>query len=271
MIETVGKSNYVHANGIHQHVLEYGSSAASALLILPGITSPAITTEFIACWLAHRYHVYVPDLRGRGATDTPPSGHYTLTHYANDVAGLSEALGLDNPVLLGHSLGARIAAAYRVRHQATQTPVLLVDPPLSGPGRDPYPTSRESFLAQLDEAARGTTIDELRKYYPNWPERELELRAHMLPTCDTAAVLETHEGFHREDFFADWRQLAPPAALIRGAQSPVVPDSGAHELAETNPTIPVSTVAAAGHMVPWDNFDGFRVAVDNALASLNAH
>ncbi|NHD15943.1 MULTISPECIES: alpha/beta hydrolase [unclassified Actinopolyspora] len=265
MTETVGTSEHVHANGLRHHVLSYGQGAAP-LLILPGITSPAITAEFIACRLAERYRVHVPDLRGRGSTDTPPAGHYTLEHYADDVAGLVEALELRDPVLLGHSLGARIAAAYRIRHGAGRSPLVLVDPPLSGPGRDPYPTSRAAFLAQLDEAARGTTADEVGKYYPKWPRRELELRARVLSTCDRTAVVETHEGFEREDFFAYWQRLNGSVALIRGAESPVVSESGARELAESNPEVPISTVAAAGHMVPWDNFDGFCAAVDHALA-----
>ena len=268
MSDTVGTSHNLNVNGLQHHVLTYGSHTAPPLLILPGITSPAITVEFIARWLAERYCVYVPDLRGRGQTDTPPAGCYTLTHYADDVAGLVNALQLATPILLGHSLGARIAAAYRIRHDTPHAPTVLVDPPLSGPGREPYPTSRASFTAQLDEAHRGTTADEVRKYYPHWPEHELELRAHMLPTCDKTAVLETYDCFHQEDFFDYWPHLARPAALLRGADSPVVPEASMYELAEHNPAIPIITVAAAGHMVPWDNFDGFRAATDSALAAI---
>lgn len=270
MIETAGTSSFVYANGLKHHVLSYGTGEAT-LMILPGITSPAVTADFIADWLAPRYRVYVPDLRGRGETDTPPSGYYTLAHYADDAAGLVDALELGDPVLLGHSLGARIAAAYRIRHNAANTPLLLVDPPLSGPGRDPYPTSQEAFVAQLDEAARGTTADEVRKYYPKWPRRELELRAQCLATCDKTAVLETHRGFHEEDFFEYWRELQGRSALLRGAESPVVTDSGARELAANNPNVPISTISSAGHMIPWDNVDGFRAAVDSALTTIDAH
>lgn len=269
MIQIAGASHFVHGNGLKQHLLCYGNESHAPLIILPGITSPAVTADFIACWLAQRYRVYVPDLRGRGETDTPPAGHYTLAHYADDLAGLLDALGLGSPTLLGHSLGARIAAAYRVRHGAASTSTVLVDPPLSGPGREPYPTSRAAFAAQLDEAERGTTADEVSKYYPNWPRRELELRAQCLSTCDKIAVLETHQGFHDEDFFEYWRKLDGRIALIRGAESPVVTQDGARELAENNPTIPISAVSSAGHMIPWDNFDGFRAAIDNALATID--
>jgi N-formylmaleamate deformylase len=262
-VEISGTSRYVEANGLRHHLLVYEGGDRGDLLILPGITSPAATADFIAVPLSRRgYRVHVPDLRGRGASDTPPAGAYTLSDYAGDVAGLVVSLGLDRPVLIGHSLGARIAAAYAVEAEPSgHGPVILVDPPLSGPGRGSYPTSLDSFMAQLREAKEGTTIDEVRRFYPKWPERELRIRIEALPSCDETAVRETHAGFEREDFFPYWDRLLPPATLIRGANSPVVPDAALDELAERNPSVPILSVSGAGHMVPWDNFDGFFEAL----------
>lgn len=266
-VEIAGESVRVTANGLRHHVLAYGAGGRGDLLILPGITSPAATADFIAAPLAERgYRVHVPDLRGRGETDTLPAGSYTLPDYAADVNGLVDALGLDRPVVLGHSLGARIAAAHAVlngpdRHGA----LILVDPPVSGPGRDPYPMSRESFLTQLREARAGTTVEAARRFYPKWPERELRLRLEVLPSCNETAIAETHAGFEQEDFFPYWAKIAPPATLIRGADSPVVPEGAAAELAAANPAVPIMPVPEAGHMVPWDNFAGFFEALDGAL------
>src|SRR5690606_7834786 len=104
----LGKSRFVQANGLRHHLLEYGPKDATPVLILPGITSPAPTWEFVARELADDYRVFTADIRGRGLSDTPPSG-YTLPDYAADAAGVIEALGLDRPIVLGHSMGARIA------------------------------------------------------------------------------------------------------------------------------------------------------------------
>lgn len=254
-----GRSIKVRANGLQHHLLEYAGGDRGDLLILPGITSPAATADFVAKPISDLgFRVVVPDLRGRGATDVPPAGSYGLADFAADVAGLVGALGLRRPIVLGHSLGARIAAAYAVLHGPNPHGLLiLVDPPTSGPGRGPYPTSREAFLTQLREAKRGTTAEEVRRFYPKWPERELRLRAEVLASCNEAAVLETHEGFEREDFFEYWRQITRPATLIRGGDSPVVPPQAAADLAAANPSIPIIRVPDAGHMVPWDNFSGF--------------
>ena len=159
------------------------------MLVLPGITSPAITWEFIVRRLGDRLRVVVADLRGRGLSSPSADGRYDLEAYADDAAALIESLGLRRPVLLGHSLGARIAAALAAREGTAAGPALLVDPPLTGPGRVPYPTSREAFLTQLEEAYAGTTPEAVARHWPSWPHRELELRARWLPTCDERAVI----------------------------------------------------------------------------------
>ncbi|HEY0358349.1 MAG TPA: alpha/beta hydrolase [Mycobacteriales bacterium] len=266
-VQIAGRGVEVEANGLRHHVLRYGSAGQPDLLILPGITSPAATADFLAVLLTDLgYRVHVPDLRGRGRTDSAPPGAYRLTDYAADVAGLVGALGLRRPTIVGHSLGARIALAYAVLHApGDHGPLLLVDPPVSGPDRGPYPTSREAFLEQLHEAQRGTTAEEVRRFYPKWPDRELQLRAEVLASCDETAVLATHAGFEAEDIFGYWRELRQPAVLIRGGDSPVVPEAAAEDLRRANPAIEIVTVPGAGHMVPWDNLPGFLEAVRPAL------
>jgi N-formylmaleamate deformylase len=273
-VEIRGESSFVEANGLRHHVLRYGAEGAPDLLVLPGITSPAATADFLAVLLADLgYRVTVPDIRGRGETDRAQPGRYRLVDYAADVAGLVEALDLHRPVVLGHSMGARIAAAWAVLHAPDDHGLLLlVDPPTSGPGRGAYPTPRESFLQQLHEAQAGTDADAVRRFYPLWPERELQLRAQVLASCDETAVLETHEGFQTEDFFDYWARLTRPVVLVRGGDSPVVPLAAVADLRRSQPGIEIDTVPRAGHMVPWDNLPGFLDVVrPHLLAHLRQH
>lgn len=258
-VAIAGASRFVYANGLRHHVLSYGTADDPAVLVLPGITSPAATADFIASRIAGLgYSVHVPDYRGRGGSDRALSGGYRLVDYADDVGGLVAALGLRRPILIGHSLGARIAAYYATSAAAgDHALVVLVDPPLSGPGRGPYPTPWSSFLAQLSEAKVGTTADEVRRFYPKWTERELQIRAEVLAGCDETAIRETYLGFETEDFFPIWRKVDCPAMLIYGEESPVVTAAGLAELKAANPDIPCYGVASAGHMVPWDNTEGF--------------
>jgi len=254
----------VQANGIRLHYLAYGDGEPS-ILIIPGITSPAITWEFVAEPLAEARRVIACDVRGRGLSDKPATG-FTLADYAADAAGLIEALSLRRPIVLGHSMGARIAAALGAAHPDLVGPLIIVDPPLTGPGRPPYPTSRESFQEQLHEAYAGTTAEAVRRFYPRWKERELQLRAEWLPTCDEHAVLETHRLFDVEDFFGYWSRLHPPLLFIYGKESPVVTEEGLADVRAANPAAAVLGIADAGHMIPWENLDDLLDAVNRFAA-----
>jgi len=58
----------VHANGIRQHILHFPGNG-EPLLLVPGITSPAITWGFVAERLSKFYDVHVLDIRGRGLSE----------------------------------------------------------------------------------------------------------------------------------------------------------------------------------------------------------
>jgi N-formylmaleamate deformylase len=250
------------------HVLDYGGERAP-MLVLPGITSPAVTFDFVVAALRDVVRPIVVDPRGRGLSDT--GSGYAIEDFVADSIAVVRALELDRTLVLGHSLGARIGAALAASGAVELGAVTLVDPPLTGPGRDPYPTSRDAFVEQLREGYAGTTADQIRRFYPKWPRAELLLRARWVATCDENAVLATYDAFSQEDFFAWWPDIAPPVALIRGGDSPVVTEVGAAEAARANPRATQHTIAGAGHMVPWDETALFvaelRAILQNHLAA----
>jgi N-formylmaleamate deformylase len=261
-------SRTVRSGDVDLHVLDYGGDGAP-LLVLPGITMIAVGMDFVVRRL-EGVRALVLDVRGRGLSDRPAAG-YGLEDYAADVAAVVRELGLERPLVLGHSLGARIAAAFGATTPGLAGPLVLVDPPLSGPGRGPYPTSLEAFLGQLHAALDGTTADDVARDWPRWPRREQELRARWLPTVAETAIVGTHRGFEAEDFFDYWPRLAAPLALVYGADSPVVTAEGAREAAASNPAAEIVEVPDAGHMVAWDNLEGFLAAVQPILTRFSGH
>ncbi|MER5392463.1 alpha/beta hydrolase [Saccharopolyspora sp. NPDC002686] len=265
-------SRWVRSGSLRLHLLDYGPSDGVPVLVLPGITSPAITMDFVAQGLTDLVRPLVLDVRGRGLSDEPSESDglrgYDLASYAADVDAVVSGLELERPILLGHSMGARIAAmaATTGRHELRGT--VLVDPPMSGPGRDPYPTTLEAFLRQLDQARRGTDADEVAQSWPRWPRREQELRARWLSSCSRTALAATHAGFESEDFFAFWPDVPAPSVLVHGSDSPVVTAAGAQEAARTNPAAELVEVPGAGHMVFWDEPEAGLAAVRDALRKL---
>lgn len=253
----------LHNGSVQLAALEWPGSEPT-VVIVPGITSPAATWSFVIEALALPNRVLVLDVRGRGRSDAP-LGAYTLRHCASDLHAWIAQLGLERPILLGHSMGARIVAHLDAHWPGLADQVIAVDPPLSGPGRAPYPFPLAFYIDGIRRTRAGMTLDELRMGAPTWSDERLRDRLHWLPTCSEHAVAESYHSFHEEDFLDDWRRMTAPGHLIRGADSPVVTAAGLDELRQLQPAFHYESVPAAAHMIPWDNLPGFVGAVQRIV------
>jgi N-formylmaleamate deformylase len=192
-----------------------------------------------------------------------------LPDYAADLAGLLAQLTLQQPiVILGHSMGARIAASLAVSHPKSSRAMILADPPVSGPGGVTYPYPLEFYLEQLRKAKEGTSVEELRRFLPTWTDEQLNDRVEWLPTCDETAIIESHRGLNEEDFFYFWDKINIPLLLLYGQESVVLSEAAAAKLREMNPRAETVRIAKAGHMIPWDNLPDFLGAVRRFIRSV---
>ncbi len=126
-----------HVNGIKLVYREEGDPAAPPLLLLHGRTADHNDWNGITQRFAARRHVFVPDLRGHGASDRP--GAYPLPEMAEDVAALLDHVGAARAAVVGHSLGGVIACHLAMRHPDRVARLVLEDPPPAHPltGRPP--------------------------------------------------------------------------------------------------------------------------------------
>lgn len=263
---------HVAANGIRQHYLRYGGASGAraarvAVIVIPGITSPAITWGFVGEVFGAAFDTYVIDVRGRGLSEASDTLDYSLDAQADDVVALAAALGLERYALVGHSMGARIAARAALRAPRGPASVVLVDPPVSGPGRREYPGKLPWYVDSMALARKGTDAEGMRAFCPTWTDEELRLRAEWLHTCDERAVLASYEGFHTDDFHADAAQLKVPSLLVTAARGDVVRDEDVAELQRATPAMQHVRVLDAGHMIPWDNAAGFYAAFGSFLGA----
>ncbi|RQZ62807.1 alpha/beta fold hydrolase [Burkholderia sp. Bp9004] len=262
----------IRANGIRQHYLRYGGATGArasrpAIVLIPGITSPAITWGFVGDVFGAAFDTYVLDVRGRGLSDASPSLDYGLDAQADDIAALVAALGLPRTSLVGHSMGARIAARAALRGIGGLESVVLVDPPVSGPNRRDYPGKLPWYIDSMALARAGTDAGGMRAFCPTWTDAELQLRAEWLHTCDERAVRTSYEGFHTDDFHADAARLTVPSLLITAERGDVVRDDDVAELQRATPSMRHVRVPDAGHMIPWDNAAGFYAAFGDFLGA----
>lgn len=250
----------VHANGIRHHLVRHGASGRPAMLLVPGITSPAVTWDFVASRLADAYEVHVLDVRGRGLSQAGDLD-YSLDAMAADVVALVAALGLERPVVLGHSMGARTAIRAARKAPGTFGGLILADPPVSGPGRRAYPSAWPWYEDSILLAQRGCSAEDMKAFCPTWTHEQLALRAEWLHTCELRAIRDAYTSFHTDDVHADLPHLDLPMRLVVAGGSPVIEATDVEEIRRLAPGIEVTTVEGAGHMIPWDDLEGFLQAV----------
>ena len=113
-------------DGARLHYTRTGG-AKPAVLLLHGLQGAGLTWLRTARALGAAYDVVLPDLRGHGRSKRIGAG-LSMDLLVDDALTLVEALGLERPFVVGHSLGADIAG--RVAAAAPTRAVVLVDPAL---------------------------------------------------------------------------------------------------------------------------------------------
>ena len=97
-----------------------------AVLCVHGLTANCRCWDTMAASLAPRYKVIALDLRGRGLSEKPPEG-YGVEQHCRDIEAVIENLGIERPVLMGHSLGALITLALTARRPEKTAGLVLMD------------------------------------------------------------------------------------------------------------------------------------------------
>lgn len=76
--------------------------------------------------LRDRLHVVYLDHRGNGRSDRGAPDDWTLASWAEDVKAFCDALGLEKPIVLGHSFGGYVAQAYAAAYPDHAGKLVLV-------------------------------------------------------------------------------------------------------------------------------------------------
>ena len=116
----------IPANGIRQHIWRTGSDKPP-VLCLPGFSEIGLTWSRVARELADRFDVIMVDFRGQGRTEVGRDT-YSQDTLTRDVAGLIEALDLDDVMVMGFSNGGGVAAQLGAEYPDLVRRLILEDP-----------------------------------------------------------------------------------------------------------------------------------------------
>ena len=130
---------------------------APTALALHGITATAFSWLAVADALGDDAALLAVDLRGRGDSHALPAP-FGLDAHTDDLLAVLDACSLDNPVVVGHSMGAYLGARLAARHPQRVSRLLLVDGGLTiGAGESDSQIDPEPFL----RAFLGPTLQRL--------------------------------------------------------------------------------------------------------------
>ncbi|MGB5491862.1 MAG: alpha/beta hydrolase [Woeseiaceae bacterium] len=156
-------------DGLKLHYRDFGcDKPGTPIICLPGLTRNSRDFEDIANYLGDRRRVITPDLRGRGFSDHDPEWrNYHPGTYVQDTWTLLDALGIDQVIVIGTSLGALIAMAMSAQRPERIAGVVIND---IGPEINPAGLARvQEYTGRIppvktwEEAAR-----QAKEIYGQW-------------------------------------------------------------------------------------------------------
>lgn len=121
------KSNYLEdaEQKIHYN---YSDNSKPPLILLHGATDNGMCWIPIADKLAKNYFVIMPDARGHGLTEAPKEDIFSVDRMADDVAFIIQTLQLQDPRVIGHSMGANVALLAGAKYPNLIHKIVLEDP-----------------------------------------------------------------------------------------------------------------------------------------------
>lgn len=220
-LEKPGQSQMIDLPAGRFHYLSWGAERNDLpnMVLLHGITSSAQSWVRVGPALAERYRVYALDMRGHGESIKPAPGTYGLRHTADDAAAFIEALGLERPVLVGHSWGGATAmvlasGAWSQRPTPVFSQVILEDPACNFGRGDPAARSA-AYIKDIGRPAHELR-PEIAASNPGWTSADIAGKIEALQQVTREAVVSVFtEAGESGDILPLLAQIAAPTLLIR--------------------------------------------------------
>jgi pimeloyl-ACP methyl ester carboxylesterase len=188
------------------------------------------------------------DLRGHGASGVPHDA-YAADDFTADIAFAIDELGLDRPVLIGHSFGGSVSLAFATAHPDRVRALVMLDSGLR---------SKETVGADLNpfyDALRAATPEQYRMiveefaltrlFAPVDNQDSAHLIAEQMAHVPAHVFLSMAETVTSFDSAETARSCTVPSLIIQSCQPFVDPRA----LATLGPNWHIGRVVGAGHFI----------------------
>jgi pimeloyl-ACP methyl ester carboxylesterase len=270
------QDHFVTVNGLRLHYLDWGAEGKLPFLLLHGGSAYAHWWDFVAPAFADDFHVIALDQRGHGESEHANPPAYGTRHYLADLQQFIASLGLQKPILMGHSMGGHNSLIYATQHAQELSALILVDTDAT------YPEVAVQFLRKLGEkpAKEFDSFVEAISRFQLLP-RETLISTEKLRYLASFAFRERSDGkwvakLDRKTLFREpidgrpfLSQITCPTLFVRAEHSPIHSLEKIERLVNQLPNGRWVEVKDTYHHVMLDNPEGLAQAVREFLATIH--
>ena len=216
--------------------------------------------------------VIAPDLRGFGGS-TLPAGNVSIDTYADDLAGLLDALDIQSAVIAGLSMGGYITLAFQRRHAHRVRALILADTRAGADsadgkkGRDTNITlAREQGVAAIAEKmfAKMLTPKTISER-PAVAQATMQMMARQ-PVAGVIAALGAMRD--RPDATPMLGEVKSPTLVVVGADDTLIPPSESEIMAKAIHGAQLKLIPGAAHLANLDAPEEFNRVVREFLKTV---
>src|SRR5580704_4857912 len=200
--------------------------------------------------LSKRFRCIAVDLRGWGKSDRG-ADNYSLFAQADDVAGVIESLKVKDFVLVGHSMGGKIAQILAGRRPAGLRAVVLVAPALPTPLRVPDAQKQAMLASYTTPEGIGDAL-KIISHRPLTISQRLQVTEDSLGGAEPAKVAWVSEGMVL-DVSKQTASINVPVCVIAGSADQVEKEAALREaILPLVPHAKFKTIEGVGHLSPLE-------------------
>jgi N-formylmaleamate deformylase len=254
--------------GIKIHYYRTGGNMPP-MILLHGASDNGLCWTPLAEVLVEKYDVIMPDAQGHGKSDRLDD-NFTFQNHTEQVKGLVEQLGLNKPIVMGHSMGAGTTTNVAVAYPNLPKAIILEDPAWLQQDTMPPPnqTDIKTYLTSLSKKTLEELMTEGRATNPLWSEGEIKPWAESKLQFDTR--LFNFLAINPRSYKEQIPQIKCPTLLIiaeNGLVSKATAEDAARLWKSPQPFKWVQ-IKGAGHNIRRENFTAFKEALFKFLKTL---